>query len=55
MLTLNAAMDIALDIARTHESTLADMNAFKSETSLTAHQVKQRREDGKQGKGPRGN
>ncbi len=44
MLTLDAA----LDIARTHESTLSDMNAFQSETSLTTNQVKQRREDGKQ-------
>ena len=51
MLTLDAAMDIA----RTHESTLADMNAFQSETSLTTYQVKQRREDGKQREGRRGN
>ena len=51
MLTLDAAMDIA----RTHESTLADMNAFKSETSLTTHQVKQRGEDGKQRECRRGN
>ena len=51
MLTLDAAMDIA----RTHESTLADMNAFQSETSLTTHLVKQRREDGKQREGRRGN
>ena len=39
MLTL----DVAMDIARTHGSTLADMNAFQTETSLTTHQVKQRR------------
>ena len=51
MLTLDAAMDIA----RTHQSTLADMNAFQSETSLTTHQVKQRWEDGKQTQGRRGN
>ena len=44
MLTL----DTAMDIARTHEYTLADMNAFQSEASLTTHQVKQR-------KGRRGN
>ena len=41
MLTL----DVAMDIARTRESTLADMNAFESEASLTTHHVKQRRED----------
>ena len=52
MLTLDAAMDIA----RTHESTLADMNAFQTETSsLTTHQVKQRGEDGKQRERRRGN
>ena len=51
MLTL----DVAMDIARTHESTLADMNAFQSEASLTTHHVKQRREDGKQREGRRGN
>ena len=48
-------LDAAMDIARTHESTLADMNAFQSETSLTTHQVKQHREDGKQMEGRRGN
>ena len=26
-------LDVAMDIARTHESTLADMNAFQSEAS----------------------
>ena len=31
------------------------MNAFQSETSLTTHQVKQRREDGKQREGRRSN
>ena len=51
MLTL----DVALDIARTHESTLTDMNTFQSEASLTTYQVKQRREDGTQGEGRRGN
>ena len=51
MLTL----DTAMDIARTHESALSDMDAFPSEASLTTHQVKQRREDGKQRKGRRGN
>ena len=51
MLTL----DTAMDIARTHESALSDMDAFQSEASLTTHQVKQRREDGKQRKGRRGN
>ena len=44
MLTL----DTAMDISRTRESTRADINAFQSETSLTTHRVKQRREDGKQ-------
>ena len=33
-------LDAAMDIARTHESTLADMNIFQSETSLTTHQGK---------------
>ena len=48
-------IDTAMDIARSHESTLADMNAFQSETSLTTHQVKQRREDGKQREDRRSN
>ena len=51
MLILVAAMGIA----RTHKCTLVDMNTFQSETSLTTHQVKQRREDGKQREGRRGN
>ena len=38
MLTLDAAMDIA----RTNESTLADMHVFQSGFSLAAHPVKQR-------------
>ena len=42
-----------MDIARTHESTLAD--AFQTQTSLTTHQAKQRREDGKQSEGRRSN
>ena len=50
MLTL----DVAMDISRTHESTLADMNAFQSQATLTTHHVKQRREDGKQREGRRG-
>ena len=48
-------LDVAMDIARTHESTLANMNAFQSEASLTTHHVKQRREDRKQREGRRGN
>ena len=51
MLTL----DVAMDIARTHESTLADMNGVQSEASLTIHHVKQRQGDGKQREGRRGN
>ena len=51
MLTL----DTAMDISRTRESTRADINTFQSETSLTTHRVKQRREDGKQREGRRGN